>query len=123
FLFQPLLENAVVHGLSPKIEGGSIRASIQKDDDRLRIEIRDTGVGMSKETLDGIRENLEKGRYDLVGIGIGNIHRRIMTMYEKAGMEMESTEGCGTVVRLQVPFRMVAGNRKNQYSEAGSERV
>ncbi len=123
FLFQPLLENAVVHGLSPKIEGGSIRASIQKDGDRLRIEIRDTGVGMSKETLDVIRENLGKGRYDLVGIGIGNIHRRIMTMYEKAGMEMESTKGCGTVVRLQVPFRMVTGSRMNQYSEAGSEIV
>lgn len=108
FTLQPLLENAVVHGLSPKIEGGVIRTGFWEEAGRLCVEVRDTGIGMSNAVLTGILENLKKGNYDLVGIGIGNIHRRITTMYEHAGMEMESREGEGTVVRLYVPLRRLS---------------
>ncbi|MBP5733515.1 MAG: sensor histidine kinase [Lachnospiraceae bacterium] len=122
FLFQPLMENAVVHGLSPKIEGGVIRTKIWEKDDKLFMEVRDTGVGMSEGTLTAIKENLESGSYDQVGIGIGNIHRRITTMYENAGMEMESTEGEGTAIRIYVPYRTVNGNRISESApEKGSE--
>ena len=108
FTLQPLLENAVVHGLSPKIEGGVIRAVFREDDGRLCVEICDSGVGMSDAVLQEIRENLKTGNYDQVGIGIGNIYRRIKTMYENAGMEAESREGEGTVVRLYVPLRRLS---------------
>ena len=108
FTLQPLLENAVVHGLSPKIEGGVIRAGFREENGQLRMEIRDTGVGMKEALLREVQSNLEQGKYDQVGIGIGNIHRRIMTMYEQARMEMESREGEGTTVILCVPLRRPA---------------
>lgn len=120
FLFQPLLENAVVHGLSSKIEGGVIGAKVFREQEMLCIEIRDSGVGMKESTLAEIRESLANGEYDHVGIGIGNIHRRITAMGEGAGMQIDSVEGEGTTIRIRVPFRTVTGNRDAE-EEKGSD--
>lgn len=108
FLLQPLLENAVVHGLSPKVEGGRICVKIWEEQGKLFIEVQDTGVGMDEETLTRLKENLKNRQYDRVGIGIGNIYRRIKIMFEDADLEMESKEGAGTRILLYIPFHSVS---------------
>ena len=110
FTFQPLLENAIIHGISPKVEGGKVYIRIRHVEDMLRIEIGDTGVGISKERLsslkkeiEGCEETQEKG--SALGIGIGNIERRIKAMYDGATFDIASNEGEGCIVTIEIPFQ------------------
>lgn len=109
FTFQPLLENAVIHGLSPKIEGGRIFVRINQKDDRLIIEIEDTGLGMDEERLEKIRNQLDGSvkatKGEVVGIGIGNIRKRIMGMYEDGRLEIDSVKDKGTKVTIDIPYK------------------
>jgi sensor histidine kinase YesM len=104
FTFQPLLENSIIHGLSPKIEGGNIKLSISQEGDMLCIIIEDTGVGMTKDRLFELQSSLENNETDRHGIGVGNIYRRIYSMYENGSMTIESVEGEGTKVTIMIPY-------------------
>lgn len=78
FILQPLVENAVKHGIAPKISGGQIVVSVQKTKDKLRFAVSDTGLGISQEIKDKILlEGFGKG----TGIGISNINERLKTIY------------------------------------------
>ena len=112
FTFQPLLENAVIHGISPKVEGGKITVWIRSQDDRLLIDVADTGVGMDEDTLEKIRKQLLVGEdtlidADIVGIGLGNVSRRIRAMYESGSLEIDSKENEGTKIRISIPLHGV----------------
>ncbi len=100
FLLQPLVENAVLHGIADKETGGTISISIIREGETLRIMVEDTGEGMSEEHLKRIREETEK-RGTGLGIGLGNIHRRIAAYYEKGSISIESREGVGTVIQIE----------------------
>jgi sensor histidine kinase YesM len=104
FTFQPLLENSIIHGLSPKIEGGRIKLSISSNGDMLCMIISDTGIGMDKDKLAELRSSLEKNETDKHGIGVGNIYKRIYSMYENRSMTIESVEGEGTKVTIMIPY-------------------
>lgn len=105
FLLQPLVENAVIHGISSKESGGHIWIVIQKTDGILQIVVEDDGVGMSAEKLQLIR-NAGSNKGSELGIGLGNINKRIMAYYEQGEVRVESVEGEGTRVT------MVFGERK-----------
>lgn len=105
FLLQPLVENAVIHGISSRESGGHIWIVIQEEDGILQIVVEDDGVGMSKEKLEQIR-NAGRQNGSGLGIGLGNIHKRIMAYYEQGEVRIESNEGEGTRVI------MVFGDRK-----------
>ncbi len=105
FTLQPLLENSIIHGISPKLEGGCVFVDVSKKDERLCIAVTDTGVGIDDETLNKIRESLEKRGGDSVGIGMGNIYRRLKAMYADATMVVESKKDEGTSVRISLPFK------------------
>ncbi len=112
FTFQPLLENAVIHGISPKVEGGKITVWIRSKDDRLLIDISDTGKGMDEELLERIRKQLKAGKdtaidADIVGIGLGNVSRRIKNMYEDGTLEIDSKEEKGTTIQISIPLHGV----------------
>lgn len=104
FTFQPLVENAVIHGLSSKEEGGRVLIRVWKESDRLYITVMDTGVGMTETGLTELKMRLhakeDKGR----GIGIGNIYRRIYAMYENGRMDIFSRKNVGTIVRIIIPY-------------------
>ena len=96
FALQPLVENAIVHGISAQKEGGKIHIRARRADGRLWLWVSDTGCGMAEERLAQIRGALAAGD------GLGNIYRRIHAMYPDGEMEVFSRAGCGTVIRLAV---------------------
>ncbi|WP_143319359.1 sensor histidine kinase [Clostridium sp. HBUAS56010] len=100
FMLQPLVENAVIHGISEKENGGSIHIKIKKNGDILWISVEDTGNGMSREKLASIRHAMETKGTGL-GIGLGNIYRRISAYYEYGKVSIDSIEHKGTVVEIE----------------------
>ncbi len=114
FTFQPLLENAIIHGISPKVEGGTVSIHIRQKEEKLLIDVADTGTGMDEETLKKIRGKLAGGEdtpldEDIVGIGLGNINRRIKGMYQEGNLEIDSTPGEGTTIMITLPLSTVDG--------------
>lgn len=102
FTLQPLVENAIIHGISKKEEGGKIGICIKIKEQKLIISIIDTGVGMDKEELDYLRNAFEEGKNGKLGIGLGNIYKRVHGMY--AGeIEVFSKKHAGTIVKLIIP--------------------
>lgn len=100
FMLQPLVENAVIHGISEKENGGSIHVSIKKPGEFLWISVSDTGKGMDPVKLESIRNAMETKGTGL-GIGLGNIYRRISAYYEYGRVTIDSIENAGTVVEIE----------------------
>jgi len=100
FALQPLVENAIVHGISGKVDGGRIYIRSWMRDGRLWISVADTGKGMKAEKLEEIRRAVEQGEEGAVGVGIGNISHRIRALYTDGEVFIHSRENCGTVVLL-----------------------
>lgn len=100
FILQPLVENAIKHGLSASSQGGKIVVRTWIHDSRLWISVADTGSGMSAERLEEVRQALETDDDRKVGIGVRNIYRRVLTMYQDGEMYVDSIEGCGTAVQI-----------------------
>lgn len=99
FLIQPLVENSIIHGLSSKEEGGRVSVTITNEEDIVTITVEDTGVGIEEEKLQEIREAVkERGRG--VGIGLGNIYRRISAYYEQGEVTVDSLLNEGTTVKV-----------------------
>ncbi|RKM59767.1 HAMP domain-containing protein [Butyrivibrio sp. CB08] len=110
FTFQPILENAIIHGISPKVEGGKVFIKVRQQDDMLLIDVGDTGIGMDAQTLESIRKQLAGGEdvsldEDIVGIGLGNINRRIRAMYPGSSFEIDSEKDKGTTIKIQLPLQ------------------
>jgi len=94
-LLQPIVENAIKHGLAPRLEGGQIHLRTQRQDGRLRIEIDDNGMGMPPERLAEVYGG---------GIGISNVHERLRLLYgDQFAMDIRSQEGTGTQIRIEIP--------------------
>jgi two-component system, LytTR family, sensor kinase len=99
-LLQPMIENALKHGLSSKVEGGEIRLRTHRRDGRLTIEVNDNGLGMSAERL---------ARVYAEGIGISNVHERLRLLYgDDFRMDIRSQEGQGTQIRIEIPEPVAA---------------
>ena len=100
FMLQPLVENAVKHGISARSKGGRIVVRTWKQGQRLWISVADTGEGIDEDKLEKIKRALKEGDGSGVGIGLGNIARRLKAMYEDGEVRIESRKGCATVVQL-----------------------
>jgi two-component system, LytTR family, sensor kinase len=99
-LLQPLVENSIKHGLSSKIEGGSIYLRSQISDEHVTIEVEDDGVGMASVQLLERPAGLGEG-----GIGMANVAERLKVLYgDTARMTIDSRNGTGTLVRLRLPI-------------------
>ncbi len=104
FLLQPLVENAIIHGISLKEEGGHIDICIHQHEETLYIEVKDNGMGMSAEKLEQIRSGIKQRGKD-IGIGLGNIYRRITAYYEYGEVTVESQENKGTQIKILLERR------------------
>ncbi|ASA26588.1 sensor histidine kinase [Paenibacillus donghaensis] len=76
-IIQPLVENAIVHGILKSKGKGTVTISVQEQDDTVRIGIRDTGAGISQETIDKVYSgNMPENK-----IGLYNVHQRVKLIY------------------------------------------
>jgi two-component system sensor histidine kinase ChiS len=98
---QPLVENAVRHGIMGRADGGHIHIKIYKEADELRIVVKDNGIGMSSELLSQIRHSPPSG-----GIGIRNIERRMKQLFGY-GLSMISAPEQGTEIMIRLPMEKV----------------
>lgn len=106
-LIQPLVENAVNHGLKDKQEDGEIHLRCFQDEQYLVIEVKDNGVGMKEEKLTSVREDSQRRRMDdkTEGIGLNNISQRLRLMYGyRYDFEIDSAWQSGTIVRIRLPL-------------------
>ena len=105
-LLQPLVENSIKHGLSSKVEGGSIHLRSRLVDSGLVIEVEDDGVGMAATQQMGNGSDSGRG----AGIGMANVSERLQVLYgDTARMTIDSHEGKGTLVRIRLPLLQAAG--------------
>jgi len=98
-ILQPLVENSIKHGLSRKVDGGSITVRSRIRDNRLLIQVEDDGVGMSTPQATGVART-GSGR----GIGMANVAERLQVLFGDEGkMTVQSSEGQGTLIALEMP--------------------
>lgn len=110
FLLQPLVENAIIHGLEPKAESGYINIVAYMEDDFVEILIRDNGVGIPQDKLCQIIQSLEKEQIESISmqghssIGIKNVNQRIKAYYgAEYGLHLESRVNVGTTISIRLP--------------------
>jgi len=118
-LLQPLVENSIKHGLSSKVEGGSIYLRSRLSTDALIIEVEDNGIGM------GAAQLIEKPNgLGGTGIGMANVAERLKVLYgDTARMTIDSHGGKGTLVRLRLPILQEgSGMPATLYEERSSTR-
>ena len=110
FMLQPLIENAIIHGITPKEQGGKITISAEKTGDYLEIKVADTGVGMDSDTLEGLKRSLRGEPSDVrAGIGTGNLYQRLRALYGEETMRIDSAAGEGTKIVIRIPAGMQKG--------------
>ena len=98
-LLQPLVENSIKHGLSPKVDGGSITLRSRLQEGKLIIQVEDDGVGMSAPPAVAA-QHMGSGR----GIGMMNVAERLHVLFGDEGkMTVQSRDGQGTLVVLELP--------------------
>ena len=104
-ILQPIVENAITHGIEPRNRKGNISITIKGVGDDMIISVEDNGIGMTLSQLSHIRDELpdiEKEGH--TGIGIRNVDRRIRLHYgDPYGIVIESIYGKGTIVSLRIP--------------------
>jgi two-component system LytT family sensor kinase len=94
-LLQPLVENCIKHGLSSKVEGGTIRIRTGRSDTRLNVLVEDDGVGIPESKLATLLER---------GIGVSNVNERLKVLFgNEYRMWIDSQPGHGTRIQIEVP--------------------
>jgi two-component system LytT family sensor kinase len=96
-VLQSLVENAVIHGISPSNRPGTISISARRDADRLLLEVSDDGAGLAESFRPGI--------------GISNARMRMQRLYgNDHSLLMTGAPGCGAAVSISIPFRVAVAN-------------
>lgn len=107
-VLQPLVENAIYHGVKHRRGRGLVKVSGHLEGGMLVLQVQDNGAGMTAERLDQVRRGLDADSGESAGYGLFNVNKRIQLYYNlPQGVEIESREGQGTTVCLKVPVRDV----------------
>lgn len=105
FILQPVVENAIIHGVEPLDRRGAISIRGYLQDEKILFVITDNGVGMEKEQVEKTlnnRCNIEKGRFS--GVGIGNVNSRMQLIFgEQYGLTIKSEKNMFTSVVISFP--------------------
>ena len=102
-ILQPLVENAIYHGIKYKGSKGKIIIRGFGEEDKIVIQVLDNGIGMDRETLTNIMDK-SKANEGTGGVGVYNVHTRLQLYYgEKYGLHLESAPGEGTVATITIP--------------------
>ena len=92
-LLQPIVENAIKHGLEPKVEGGTVRVSARRDGSQMVLSVKDNGLGFS-DNADSAGE----------GVGLSNLRERIAVLYDGQATLTVAEANPGTEITIRVPL-------------------
>ena len=98
-ILQPLVENAIRHGVLKKAQGGIVEIIINKTNSEVCIIVNDNGVGIPQSRI----SSLLSGTDAFQGVGIINIHKRLIKYYGK-GLDIKSNKNGGTCIAFSIPF-------------------
>jgi HAMP domain-containing protein len=111
FLLQPIVENAVRHGVEPKSGQTEVLVAVRRRESVMVVHVIDTGMGIDPPMLHHLRNTIEKGTtkennlVEGVGIGLANVATRLNLLYGEAGsVRLYSLQGKGTIVKLKIPL-------------------
>ncbi len=108
FVLQPLVENAVRHGIAKKTTGGKVTLSVKKAAEEVLFRVEDNGAGIRPEKLPGILDGTGASK----GVGLVNIHQRLISLYGK-GLEITSLPGKGVSVSFALGTKTAHGLKKS----------
>ncbi len=101
---QPLVENAVKHGISPKLDSGAIKISAHRLENDFVLCIKDDGVGIPPEKIDLVTK---PGYGSGNGVGLSNVHERLQSLYgAEFGLKIESEVHRGTKITIILPLNL-----------------
>lgn len=107
-IIQPLIENAVLHGVGDMMEDAYVEVSVFRKGDQIGIQVEDNGKGMDSDLVEALLQNRTselEDRQKSRSIGVGNVKRRLEMFYGKQRLlQIESSPGCGTVMLLWLPI-------------------
>jgi two-component system sensor histidine kinase LytS len=99
-ILQPLVENAIKHGINPKEDGGVIRIIGRRLEGAVELVVEDDGVGINPELISKLLGHDPHRK----SIGLSNVHGRLISLYgPDNGLRIESQENIGTKVSLVIP--------------------
>lgn len=103
FSIQPLIENAIIHGLEPKKESGKVTLTVFEQDDMIHVSVEDNGVGFDTSTnINTMKASSGKRTH----IGLKNLDRRLMLLYgESCRLTISSVPNVSTVISFSIPAR------------------
>lgn len=122
---QPLVENAMIHGLEKKEEGGLIRIGGHMVSGGFLIYVEDSGEGLDESGLDQLRDRLEQPLSKESGCGLWNIHQRVVKLYAPgSGLEFAPSPlgGLQVVIRCLLPVPYVQPQGRECYAEPAHRR-
>jgi len=104
FIMQPMVENAIYHGIERKKGKGMIKIIGRRVQDHIKFSVIDDGIGMSQERLEQVMESIDKGMEDR-NFALVNISKRIQAVYgDEFKINIKSREGLGTEVEVEIPI-------------------
>ena len=121
---QPIIENAIYHGINRMVDEGKIEIRIASEGDDILLTVKDNGVGMTREQCEEILHKEPGSRSGTgVGIGIKNVNDRIKIYFgEEYGLSIESKLDEGTTVTIRIPKLTEEEYYEKHYHEKGNER-
>ena len=122
-VLQPLVENAIYHGIDQKREGGKISIVCHKSLKGVEIAVEDNGMGMKPEVLRSLQKQLHECQGEHLGesIGLKNVHSRLKLYYgRERGLQIESVYEQGTRVSFDIPFVMYSEEDRRKEMQTGS---
>lgn len=115
-LLQPIVENAIIHGLEPKMGGGRLVISGNYEGEHVCLTVEDNGVGLSEEQVQHMNRLFNRPLDDEIGYGMWNVNQRLKHWFgEKAGLEIE-TPSSQSGLRVSISWK---GEQRNESLAAG----
>lgn len=122
-LLQPLVENSLIHGIKGR-RGGKIKIKIYEQQGGICVSVSDNGAGMTNRRLKELNRKLDGPFGQSAHIGVSNTHKRLILAYGKrSGLRIFSKEGCGTLVKIMIPFHKAAENENEQLLPERNEKI
>ncbi|MBM7580147.1 histidine kinase [Jeotgalibacillus terrae] len=117
-MIQPLVENAIMHGIEGKVKPGEIKIEVAEvGADRVLVMVSDDGPGMSDQLLTQVTEAMKAEGISSKrgnGVALANVHHRLLLHFEghgTSGLQIDSVEGKGTMVYFELPYYESKGER------------